>query len=106
MDDQNCRAGAFYPDYTVASTSSIYRAVSMGGDYRGLLGKVCRCAQGKCGTLKDTTDLAVSHLFLDCAREMDTRAHSGVFVDIKPDVDTIDGIAESALKTAKCLMFV
>ena len=76
------------------------------GDYGCLVGKACRGTQGKCGTLDDKTDLAVSHLFGDCARELDSRSYSGVFVDMKPGAESTEDIAESVLNTSHCLLFV
>lgn len=90
----------------MASTASICRAVSSGGDLCGLLGKVCKCAKNSDGSVEDRAERAVNRLFLDCAREMDTRAHTGVFVDIQPGLATSGDIVDATQETARHLLFV
>ena len=105
MDDEYDTAGVFYPDYTVATTSAIARAVRGGGDYRGLLGKECRAAQHTPGTLAERTEHALARMYVDWAREMDARAQRGVLVDISPTAQSFDAIVSHAQETARQLMF-
>ena len=105
-DDHGFRTGAFYPDYTMASSSSICRSLSSGGDMCGLLGKVCKCANNSDGSVEDRTERVVNRLFLDCAREMDARAHTGVFLDIPPGLATTEVIVHAAQETIRRLLFV
>lgn len=106
MDDEYDTAGVFYPDYTVATTAAIARAVRLGGDYRGLLGKECREAQSTPGTLAERTEHAMASMYLDWAREMNVWAQKGVLVDISPTAHSCDDIIHHAQETARQLMFV